>query len=120
MAPIDDPKVAVLVIVDSPKGAHYGSVTAAPGVKQILSDTLRYMNISPDKKSQEKANAKKVTVPDVVGKNISDAVGILGGDSLSYDTDKKAMAKEDFVVVRQYPAAGTKVRKGSKVYLYNK
>ena len=120
MAPIDDPKVAVLVIVDSPKGAHYGSVTAAPGVKQILSDTLRYMNISPDKKSQEKANAKKVTVPDVVGKNISDAVGILGGDSLSYDTDKNAMAKEDFVVVRQYPAAGTKVRKGSKVYLYNK
>lgn len=120
MAPIDDPKVAVLLIVDSPKGVHYGSVTAAPGVKQILSDTLRYMNISPDKKSQEKANAKKVTVPDVVGKNVSDAIGILGGDSLSYDTDKKAMKKENFVVIKQYPAAGTKVKKGSKVYLYNK
>ncbi len=120
MAPIDDPQVAVLVIVDSPKGVHYGSVTAAPGVKQILSDTLRYLNVSPDKKSQEKANAKKVTVPDVTGKNVSDAIGILGGDSLKYDTDKKAMKKQDFVVVKQYPAAGTKVKKGSKVYLYNK
>ena len=31
MAPMDDPKVAVLVIADNPKGVKYGSVTAAPG-----------------------------------------------------------------------------------------
>lgn len=120
MAPIDDPQVAVLVIVDSPKGVHYGSVTAAPGVQQILSDTLRYMNVSPDEKSQEEAEKEKVEVPDVIGKNVSDAIGILSGDSLSYDADKKAMEKEDFIVIKQYPAAGTKVKKGSKVYLYNK
>ena len=54
MAPMDDPQVAVLVIADSPKGVRYGSTTAAPGVQQILSDTLRYLNISPDEESQEK------------------------------------------------------------------
>lgn len=119
MAPINDPKVAVLVIVDSPKGVHYGSMTAAPGVKKILSDTLRYMNISPDKKSQKAAEKDKVEVPDVVGQKVSDAIGILGGDSLSYDVDEKLMKKKDFIVIKQYPSAGTKVKKGSKVYLYS-
>ncbi len=118
MAPMDDPKVSVLVIVDSPQGVHYGSVTAAPGVQQILSDTLRYMNISPDSESSEDSDSKKVTVPDVVGQNVSEAIGILGGASLSYDTDKAEAKKNDFVVTKQYPAAGTKVKKGSKVYLY--
>ena len=118
MAPMEDPQLAVLVIADSPKGVHYGSVTAAPGVKQILSDSLRYLNIAPDKASQSSAEAKKVEVPDVVGRSVSEAIGILGGASLSYDTDKAAAKKEDFVVTKQYPAAGTKVKKDSKVYLY--
>lgn len=118
MAPMDDPQVAVLVIVDSPKGVKFGSVTAAPGVQQILSDTLRYLNISPDEESQKEADEEKVKVPDVVGENVSEAIGILAGDSLSYDTDKEEAAKNDFIVTKQYPAAGTKVKKGSKIYLY--
>ena len=119
MAPMDDPQVAVLLIVDNPKGVKYGSTTAAPGVQQILSDTLRYLNVSPDKESQEEAQEAEVEVPDVVGESVSDAIGILGGASLSYDADEDAAASEDFIVTRQYPAAGTKVKKNSKVYLYN-
>ncbi len=118
MAPMDDPRLAVLVIADSPRGVHYGSVTAAPGVQQILSDTLRYMNISPDKGSEDSDESHKVEVPDVVGHSISEAIGILGGESLSYDTDKEAAKEDDFIVTKQYPAAGTKVKRGSKVYLY--
>lgn len=45
MAPIDDPKVTVLVIVDSPKGSYYGSAVAAPIAKDIFESILRYMNI---------------------------------------------------------------------------
>lgn len=119
MAPMDDPQVTVLVIVDNPKGVTYGSVTAGPGVKQILTDTLRYLNVSPDTETENVSNSKKVEVPDVVGQNVSEAIGILGGKSLSYDTDKEEAKKNDFVVTKQYPAAGTKVKKGSKVYLYN-
>lgn len=118
MAPMDDPQVAVLVIADNPKGVKFGSATAAPGVKQILSDVLRYMNVSPDEESQKAANEEKVEVPDVVGKNVSEAIGVLGGVSLSYDTDKEAAEQSDFIVMKQYPAAGTKVKKGSKIYLY--
>ena len=119
MAPMDDPKIAVLVIVDSPKGVRYGSVTAAPGAHQILSDSLRYLNISPDEDSQKASDEDKVDVPDLVGENVSEAIGILAGDSLSYDMDEKAAEKDDFIVTKQYPAAGTRVKKGSKVYLYN-
>ena len=57
-------------------------------------------------------------VPDVVGQQISEAIGILAGDSLSYDTDEDAAAESNFIVTKQYPAAGTKVKKGSKIYLY--
>jgi len=46
------------------------------------------------------------------------AMGILAGESLEYDTDEKAAKENDFIVTKQYPAAGTKVKKGSKVYLY--
>ena len=119
MAPMDDPKVAVLLIVDNPKGVKYGGVVAGPGAKQILSDTLRYMNVSPSKESQEKSDSEKIEVPDVVGLNASKAISTLGGEGLSYDMDEDVASKEDFVVSKQYPAAGMKVKKGSKIYLYS-
>ena len=116
MAPIDDPKIAVLVIVDSPKGIKFGSVTAAPGVHDILENSLTYLHIAPT--STATSSKKKVKVPDVVGMNVSDAIGKLTGRGLDYDTDKKAAEKKDFIVLKQYPAAGSKVKKGTKVYLY--
>ena len=119
MAPMDDPQVVALLIVDSPKGVRFGSVTAGPGIQQILSDTLRYLNVSPDEESAAEAAEAKTEVPDVVGMNVSEAIGVLGGASLSYDANKDAAAKNDFIVTKQYPAAGTKVKKESKIYLYN-
>ena len=118
MAPMDDPQVSVLFIVDNPKGVHYASVTAGPGVKQILTNTLRYLNVSPDDESDIKSDAKKVEVPDVTGCSVEDAIGILSGQGLSYDMDKSSKS-EDFVVSKQYPAAGKSVKKGTKIYLYN-
>lgn len=119
MAPMDDPQVAVLLIVDNPKGVHYGSVVAGPGMKQILSDTLRYLNVSPDEESQETSGAEKVEIPDVTGMSASEAIGVLEGACLSYDMDDDVASKEDFIVSKQYPSAGTEVKKGSKIYLYN-
>ena len=48
MAPMDDPQMVVLMIVDNPKGVKYGSQTAAPGAKLVMEDTLRYLGIEPD------------------------------------------------------------------------
>ena len=121
MAPMDDPKVAVLIIVDSPKGVRFGSVTAAPAVGNVLNKTLPYMNISADaelrKKEEKKDEEKMITVPDMIGKGASDAAAMLEKEGLDYDLDDTA-DNEDFIVIKQYPAAGTRLKEGSKVYLY--
>ncbi len=50
-APVEKPKIAVLVVVDEPKKQHYGSIVAAPAFKKITQKTLDYMNISPKRKT---------------------------------------------------------------------
>jgi len=120
MAPMNDPQVTVLVVVDSPKGSYYGSVVAGPIAKSILTDTLRYMNIKPQYTEEEKAalESKYTTVPNIVGKEYSEAVGIIAGKQLNCASEDKS--NENYIVVAQYPAAGTKVKVGSDVYAYKK
>ena len=115
MAPMSDPKLTVLVIADSPKGVHYGSLTAGPAVSEIMGKSLKYLNIQPDNAKEEK-DSEKAKVPDVVGQSAEDAIGILAGAELDYDMSENG--EENFVVVKQYPSAGSTVRKGTKVFLY--
>lgn len=120
MAPMDDPQVSILVIVDSPKGSYYGSMVAAPIAKEILTDVLRYMNITPEYSDTEKKEMESgyTTVPNVVGKEFSEAVGMIGGKDLKYSRPKSAQGDDNFTVVDQYPKAGSKVKKNSVVYIY--
>jgi cell division protein FtsI (penicillin-binding protein 3) len=46
-APVENPKISVLVVVDEPQNEHYGSNIAAPAFKTIAQKTLDYMNIAP-------------------------------------------------------------------------
>jgi len=46
-APVENPKIAVLVVVDEPQKEHYGSEVAAPAFKAIAQKTLDYMNLAP-------------------------------------------------------------------------
>lgn len=121
MAPMDDPQVAVLVIVDNPKGVKFGSQTAAPGAKMILEDTLRYMDLQPKltKAEKEELNKDQVTVPDLTGEGLEEAIGILGGMSLNYKASGGTQ-DEDFIIKDQYPKAGEKIDKNGTVYLYRK
>ena len=120
MAPMDDPQVAVLVIVDNPKGVKYGSTTAAPGAKLILEDTLRYLDLKPKytEEEQKELGDNQVTVPDLIGEGLDEAIGILGGEGLEYEASGKQ--DENFIVQDQYPKAGEKMEKGGTVYLYRK
>jgi len=120
VAPIDDPALSVLVIVDSPQGVKFGSTTAGPGVKSILENSLRYLNIEPHYSAEELAamNSDTVTVPSVVGEAYEDAAGMLAGLELEF-TVTPEQETDDFTIVNQYPSAGTVVDKGSLVYLYS-
>jgi cell division protein FtsI (penicillin-binding protein 3) len=46
-APAEDPEVCVVLMVDDPKGAHFGRVVAAPAVGRVLADCLAYLEVPP-------------------------------------------------------------------------
>ncbi|MBT3514471.1 MAG: penicillin-binding protein 2 [Nitrospina sp.] len=43
--PADAAKIAILVLIDEPKGVHWGGSVAAPVFKDIGRETLRYLNV---------------------------------------------------------------------------
>jgi cell division protein FtsI (penicillin-binding protein 3) len=52
-APVENPKIVVLVVVDEPQKQHYGSIVAAPAFKAIAQKTLDYMHIAPKRKTDK-------------------------------------------------------------------
>lgn len=120
MVPMDDPQLAILLVVDSPKGVKFGSQTAAPGVKAILEETLRYLNVETSYSDEEleQIQSNMATIPGLVGESFSEAIGILGGADLVYQVLPPRAGDEDFTIVDQYPKPGEKVKKGTSVYLY--
>lgn len=49
IAPLSDPKIVVLVVIDDPKGRiFWGERVAAPVFKTVTEETLRYLNVAPD------------------------------------------------------------------------
>ena len=51
--PADRPRLAILVVVDEPRGAeHYGGTVAAPAFREIAEASLRYMGVAPSRPSR--------------------------------------------------------------------
>ncbi len=50
-APVDDPQVLALVIINNPQGIYYGGTIAAPVAKEIFENNLPYLNIPYDEKA---------------------------------------------------------------------
>jgi cell division protein FtsI (penicillin-binding protein 3) len=48
-APKDDPKLAIVVIVDEPRKQYYGGDVAAPAFRDIMAESFNYLNIPPEK-----------------------------------------------------------------------
>lgn len=113
IAPIEDPQIVVLVVVDEPKFMSFGSKVAAPIAHDIMTDTLRYLKIEPNIPQ----NTKKVTVPNLVGKTYEQVVTILEASSLVLNSDNTLEEDPTAVIKKQYPAAGTSVNSNSMVII---
>ena len=120
MAPMNDPKVTVLVIVDSPVGIKYGSQTAAPCAQTIFKNIIPYLGIETQYSDDEteKIEKNKTTVPDITGLSYEKAVSALEKAELKYKVQSGDSSEDSFKVKDQYPKAGTKVDKKSTVYIY--
>ncbi|MBR3182980.1 MAG: PASTA domain-containing protein [Firmicutes bacterium] len=121
IAPIDDPKVTLLVVVDSPRGETYGSVVAAPAAKNILENVLRYMSLSPEIGVDDgTTSSTQVSIPDVRDYEYSTAAKTLKSAGLKVAIADGEKGDGKWLVQDQYPKAGTVVGTGTTVYLYRK
>lgn len=50
--PVNRPAVTILVVIDSPVGAHHGGDVAAPAFRSIAEQTLGYLDVPQDNPSQ--------------------------------------------------------------------
>jgi cell division protein FtsI (penicillin-binding protein 3) len=48
VAPMDDPRIVVAVMVDSPRGGYYGGLVAAPAFAEVMHASLLARRIMPD------------------------------------------------------------------------
>ncbi len=48
-APLKNPELAILVVVDEPRKQYYGGDVAAPAFKTIMTESFSYLNIPPEK-----------------------------------------------------------------------
>jgi stage V sporulation protein D len=115
-APADDPQIVVYLAVDNPQGIQFGGVVAAPIVRNILDDSLHYLGIPPRAKQVDKeykpTEAKIVTVPNLVGKTVSDLYEDM---NMNFNLSSAGTGQ---TVIRQAPSAGSRVEKGSTIRIY--
>ena len=113
VAPIDDPEVAVLVILDEPKGdKYYGGVISAPVNGKIMTDILPYLGYEPSYSEEELKNLA-TSVPEVVGDTVDNAKAKLSSVKLRYQI--KGNGEK---IVKQLPEAGNRILSGGVVILY--
>lgn len=121
VAPVDDPQVAILVVIDEPStGQFYGGSIAAPVVKDVLTETLKYLEVEPKFTDEEKQEViEKVIVPDVKDMEMKKAGKDLNSIGLKYTTEYLERTDKS-KVIDQFPLPGAQVDKGSIVDLYLK
>jgi cell division protein FtsI (penicillin-binding protein 3) len=134
-APADDPKVALLVVIDEPQGTNYGGVVAAPVFKAIMEKILPYFNAHPKgtlivKDEPQSIPGKKTVRPDSVmeevkvvkasGKEVMpDLTGLSMRSALTRIERKGLIVKVSGKgkVVDQSPRPGTVIEKGDICFL---
>ncbi|MBE7033513.1 MAG: PASTA domain-containing protein [Ruminococcaceae bacterium] len=113
VAPADNPQLICLLLLDEPNaGATGGGAIAAPAVGRIFEDVLPYLGYQPQY-TEENADQISVTVPNVTGLTVQEALVKL--DEIGLKINPKGNGE---TVTKQIPEAGTKLHKGSVVITY--
>ena len=77
--PVENPKYALIITINEPKGKIYGAQVALPSVRNIIAKLIEYKRIGPDgkpKKEEETDKKEKVTL---VG-NLCTATDVIAED----------------------------------------
>lgn len=134
-APVEEPKIVVLVVIDEPQGANYGGIVAAPVFRSIVEKVLPYLQIFPKgmmvvkdevhlSEKPKKGTAspmvdgvsvskgvEKIVMPDLTGLSMRKALSRIEGKGLIIKISGNGR------LVEQVPKAGTVIDKGEICYL---
>ena len=114
-APADDPKYAVIIMVDEPtSGLLYGSTVAAPYVGNVMETILPYLGVEAVYTDEELQKLAMKT-PDL--KYWS--VGVARDYCKQRGIELEIVGDDDSIIYKQYPESGTVVEKAyAKIIAY--
>lgn len=112
-APVPNPKVSVLVMIDEPQGLSYGGQVAAPVFGMMVGDILRYLGIPPAgaEQSPPEPASPQARVPSVVNLSLGDARQVARESGFVLQVS----GGEGMLVSRQFPPAGAEVAPGTPI-----
>ena len=112
--PADNPKIALLVLLDSPQGSYYGGAVAAPIFKDILIDWLAVNPIVPTENNNfENIKYDSVFVPDLRGLFVKDALRFVKSLKLKLS----GINDTNSLIISQLPKPNTKIKSWNKIIL---
>ena len=119
VAPVDNPKAVVLVMVDEPDRSigYYGSIVAGPVAADLLENIMKYYDVEPVYTAEEQGGMAKQTVevPNLLGLTVKQATDLLIKSNLQSNITMEV--DENKIVKSQFPKAGEKVVKNSLITL---
>ncbi|USB34497.1 penicillin-binding transpeptidase domain-containing protein [Paenibacillus sp. YPG26] len=112
-APVNDPKILVLVVIDEPQDSELsGGAAAAPVFKKIVSQSLEYMGVPKSNTAADEHSETMTAAPDLKGLQLRDAKSSLTKKGISFETLGKGSK-----IISQYPKAGTMMSSAQRVFL---
>jgi cell division protein FtsI (penicillin-binding protein 3) len=143
--PADKPRLVVAVVFDEPMIGRYGGDLAGPVFRRVAEASLRYLGVTPNTNAPKLRDVKKdrdiapnaiavlgphTNAADIAGPafagpptatavKVPDALGLPARDAIRVFANAGLVAQVDGAgkLVRQWPAAGTSVPKGTAVRL---
>lgn len=113
IAPIDDPEIAFLLILDEPMGeSYYGGTICTTVSGSIMSEILPYLGYEPQYTAEELANMA-IKVPDLVDKDLTTAQAVVRNSGLNI-----TVVGSGDKVIGQMPEAGASIFKKGTVIVY--
>lgn len=114
-APAENPVVMALVLIDEPQGAYYGGQVAGPIMKELLENSLPYLNIKLKYNEEELQlpETAEVAVPNLIQLQTKDVVNELNKMKIKFEVNG-----EGNVIEKQFPLPNEKINAATKIILY--
>lgn len=113
--PVDNPQIIAIAIIDKPSAYTEGSASAAPMLKGLLENIIKYLGIQKTENVESGTNngGSSVVLDDLTQYTTNEATSYLALKGLNYQ-----VVGEGSKVTSSAPHAGIEVQEGSTIILY--